>query len=275
MKINMTMTKRDKVLLIIISVVAVIFAFYYIIYQPTTEHVRRQYEREKDLQMELTVAQTIGHLLDETLISQEKVLADADHVIAAYYPIIRPQYFVDLFREFADEHEIILSGVSVEAPSLKKLSELIPKDQKTDDPLVDAIIAFNELSGDASEDPEMQAPSVEPGSIVVNTLRLVLYGGELEQYIAYLDSINNTGKPIYIAEYGLKYGPEDTLVMVVEVIVLMVDRLTAGQYIDDVSEFSFDVLPPAGLIDIFDSSPGADQSVEPEENDSASVGENE
>jgi hypothetical protein len=245
------MTKRDKVLLIIVIIVAVVFASYYFVYEPTITHIEAQRVRAQDLQFELNMARTHEATLRATLATQEEVLENIEEIIALYYPSLPPQYFVDLLRIFADEHEITIDSIDVQTPSMQGLDRIIPGDPAVTDPLSIAIMDYNALIGEVEDPPQRVRPAVIPGGIRVNRLVLALTGGDLAQYLLYLDSIKNTGFPIYVSNYSLAVTGEDTLAMSISIAALSVERLTAEQYREDASMFSFEIMPPAESLDNF------------------------
>lgn len=247
---KLTMTKRDKMLLAVISLVAIVFAFYYFVYQPTIEHVQRQREYKLDLQMELNVSKTYEASIATAVAAQEESLAGMTAVIDSYYPYLPPQYYVDLLREFADEQGLTVDTIDAVPPSLQELDKILSEDDVINDPLYNAIIRYNELHGTVEQETGNGGPAVSPGAIIVNRLSFSLKGGELGAYLSFLDSVNKTGYPIYVDNYALVVRGE-TLEMSIDIVVLSIDRLTQEQHDADAAGFTFPVLSPAGELDIF------------------------
>ena len=268
-EMRMSLSKRDKILLGILLIAIVAFAYYHFIYDPITKQIEEKKSHYEELEYEISVASAQETALSSTMISEDVLLSKIESIISSYYPYLQPQYFVDLVRTFSDEHGLILSNVDVGSPSYQSLPKIGKIIKSSDDPFLSAISELDKLTSELSKKSEPATESTpsadngssqkskspqesestqeQPGSLRVNHLSFSLNGGNLEQYLGFLDSLNNTGYPIYISQYELENSAFDnTLGLFVSIIVIHLDRLTSLQYATDAAQFTFDKLPPAG-----------------------------
>ena len=249
------LTSRDKVLFDILIIAVVAFAYYYLLYNPTMNHIREQENLREELEFEIEMAIAYGDTLISTIETQEEMLSGIDGIINTYYPYVQPQYFVDLLYTFTAEHELTISSVDVDTPSLMSLSRSRPAEVNDKDALLKALEMYDILLNEAleAESEEEDARLIEPSAIVVDRLFLSLCDGDLEQYLGFLESVNDVGHPIYVSQCELAVNRfTDTLEMSIAIIIIHFDRLTESQYRDDASQFTFTPAKPAESEDNFD-----------------------
>ena len=250
-----SISKRDKVLLIVITVAAAIFAYFHFLYTPIIAQISEKEARYKTLKSELSLAAARESAMKSIMASEDMLLDNINGIISSYYPYIQPQYFVDLIHGFTEDLGLMVAGVAVQSPSIQDLSNVFPDQKTSDDPFLNALTELDKLSGaplQGSEFPEGEKLATEPGAVIVNRMTFSVLGGDLEQYIRFLEKINNTGYPIYVSQYVLSNNSIDnSLELNTSITVIHLDRLTPLQHIKDASQFSFDKLPPADSADNF------------------------
>jgi len=282
---TLQMSKRDKVLLVILSFILVIFVFYYFVYAPTTNDINRLKERHSELEHELRAAADLKNRLEKAVKKQKDLLVDMDELVARYYPYVAPQYYVDLLRIFSDEHELTITRIDVESPSVQNLSEIFGRETEgKTDPFKEAVADLNALvsrgqtEGDVADSDSLatndrlegkdDSDKTIPGAVGINQVMFALTDGNLEQYLNFLESVNKTEYPIYVSNYEvLVYMEEDNeliighdkkfektreLIMFIEVKPIFIDRAPLAQHLETVvAEFNFEVLPKAESKDNF------------------------
>ena len=255
---SMSMSNRDKITLTVLLVFVICALFVYFIYNPTRDHVKAQQVRYEELQAELTRINNIEKLLADAREKLEKVLENIDKLISSYYPYVAPQYYVDLFRGFSDEHELTVTVIDVKTPTTQRLDGTSTQKRKEADSLREAAADVNALTaegseeeeGEEEEEEESNTPQGRPGSVGIHELMLEFIGGNLEQYLGFLESINNIGYPIYVSACELTVT-DDALDMSINVRPIFIDRFTPEQYREVEGKFIFEVLPQAESEDNF------------------------
>ena len=117
---KISISPREQVLVIVALVVVLGAMFYFLMYQPTMEHVKEQEVRCMDLESQIQKTRATKSALDSTYENHKVVLEGIDMVVSAYYPFIPPQYYVDLLRQFSDEQELIIDRIELKTPSAEK-----------------------------------------------------------------------------------------------------------------------------------------------------------
>ena len=277
------LSKRDMILLCMVALIAVGAAYYYLLYKPITEHVGMQEARFEELQFEVTMARAYTSSLDRAFDTIDELNAGIEEITASYYPVIQPQYFVNMMRAFADDLGLGIAALEVGQHESMAIDKLIPDEREITDSLTLAKLGLsNALREQAGSEPgegvRRDKPSVKPGDIMISRMTFYLYDGELETYLEYLEKINNAGRPIYIEEFmiapkrnteleqktieafGLTAEDEDELneilssieAYVIEFelkITIVVMHLPFST--DESGEFELEVVPPANSMDSF------------------------
>ena len=258
-------SKRNSILLGIVAVAALGFAFYQLMYLPTMEYLEEQEERQFALEQEIAIARAYAASLENAAL----LLAELDQGIRAvrdtYYPLVEAQYFVDLLRIFSDDLELKISAIQVEVPSTRALSNLIPDESEDGDPLAEAYRNYARVTGTPESGGVGQGlmwPSTRPGNIILSEMTFYLFDGELEDYLRLLEKINNADRPIYVSQFIIApkrnaelereieeaEGAEAKVLEFELMVTVMVIQLP---YADDRGEFKFNVLPAEGTIESF------------------------
>jgi len=260
-------SQRNAILLGIVAIAAISFAFYQLVYLPTIEHIEEQQERHAELEQEIAIARAYAASLENAAV----LLLELDEGITAirntYYPLVPAQYFVDMLRRFSDDLDLTVSAIEVRVPSLTNLANVIPDETEDSDPLTEAYRNYARVTGGVSEDPDGSAqgprrPSETPGSIITSEISFYLFDGELEDYLRYLERINNSDRPIYVRQFIISPSrnvdlereieeEEGAEAMVLEFELHVSVAVIHLPYPDDTGQFRFNVLPPEGTMESF------------------------